>query len=228
MWSQIFGFVLCLLVSIEARKGFEDGHVYEIKSHSDRRVLSVVSSPESGSRVFLETVDEEGNQKWLAVATDSDEDKFLLLPKRQTWDWDEFKKKKDTLKHRVDSLPDGALVLTEDKHEQTINVQKNRDKSSQKWKAVKIENKTSFLLKNVASERCLKNLNKKHGIFGKLKDTAKDLAHKGKHAKNSHPETVTCDKSDKDKSLASNVMDISGVDKLLYEFTRAQDSRNYV
>jgi len=188
-------------VALALTDALQDGKIYQITSILDEKALTVANAePEAGSKISLETWQDESSQKWLSVEAVAGADNYLLVPRRQKWDWGKFSE--GTLKGRHNSLPDFTLALNVNRDIELS--QEFRDsKPSQQWRSLRVEGKSYHLLKSIGSDRCLKNPGepkKSSGsVFSRVKSATRVLAsgtEKPKKVKVAHAEMVACNKND--------------------------------
>ncbi|CAG7827939.1 unnamed protein product, partial [Allacma fusca] len=174
------------VVGIALTNAFQDGDIYQFTSALDEKAITVAKEPDAGTLISLEPWRDGSNQKWLAVEAVVAGDNYILLPRLQKWDWNKFVNREGTIKDRHDSLPDFTLVMNVDK-EQKVSQEFRDSKPHQQWRSIRVEGKSYHLIKNIGTDKCLRNpgeQKKNSGIFQRIKQASQVLARGTEKPKN--------------------------------------------
>jgi hypothetical protein len=202
-YATLFGIIL-FGISLSQTTALKDGDIHQFISSLDGKALTVANSePEAGSKLSLEPWQDESTQKWLAVEAVVAADNYLLVSRRQKWDWNKFERREGTLKDRHDTLPDFTLVLNVGK-DNALSQEFRDSKPPQQWRSIRVEGKPYHLIKNIGTDRCLRNpgapKTKNSGVFQRIKQATQVLARgttqKPKEPKFAYAEMAVCDNND--------------------------------
>jgi len=167
-----------LLVSWSSALVFKNGEQFAIISVPTGKVVTVSGTEvKADVQVVADTWLGTYSQIFMSLVsgqTTTGREKFVLVPQKQKWNWEENFQERNTSTLSTASLPENTFVLTLD-NAGNLTQEIFNGGSSQEWLAKEIED-NRITLQNWGNQQCLKNFDHKNtNLFQLLRKRLESL-----------------------------------------------------